>query len=250
MARVVGKGGIDYPDFHVKQVVHNAPVSIDVAELSVRLGSTHRFEQTGNVLFIEDWENGLSCWYRGGYPTDCYPVLDASYYYIKPYACKLFTDGTAGANSFIQLMLPFPYLTALGFQFSFLAKDTFNFLEGELHVYTGSLHYLLEVEIDVTNECIEIYATPGRMYNVYDYTIIPGATSGWHTIKIVVDFENKVYVRGLIDGTDFDLSDYAIRVVENAANPHMLLSFLVYEPDEQAEAVWLDNIILTLNEPT
>jgi len=250
MARVVGKGGIDYPDFHVRQIVHNAPVSIDVAELSVRLGSTHRFEQTGNVLFIEDWDCGLSSWVVGGYPIACYPILDASYHYIKPYACKLLTDGTAGANSFIKRDIPFPYVTSLGMQFSFLARSDFNYLEAQLHIYTGELHYYFQTQIDITNKCIEIYAHPGTNYNVYDYTIELAGTSDWHTVKIVGDFINRQYVRGLIDGADFDLSDYALRVTEDDTNPVMRLYFLIYEPNEQADAVWLDNIILTLNEPT
>lgn len=249
MARVIGRGGIDYPDLFTQPRPHETTVAIDLAELAVRLGSPHIFEQSGNLLYQEQFSNGFGAWNIGGWPVAAYPVIDASYCYHVPYSCKFVTTGLAEDYSFISQALPYPYVSSFGLQFSFLARSEFDYLSAEMYVYTGSLYYRLIVRVDNTNDRIRIYGGPGIYYNVQDYDLGLGATSGWHTVKIVADFVNQKYVRGLIDGKDFSLADYDIRVTDSVTDPHLWLYFILSEGLARVDAVWLDNILLTLNEP-
>lgn len=249
MAKAVGHGGIDYPDFLQAITPHENPVEITRAELAIRLGFPHVFERTGNVLFYETFSHGLSDWNPTQSPIANKPLLSSKGLLNSPYSALLVSDGTAAGYSIIRKDLGYPYLTVFGLEFSFLPNTQIGQLYFGIIVFTGDTKHSIWAYYDDSVYKWYILDNTPTYKEILTYDIGAWDHTNWHTVKIVADMVNNYYVRMAIDNEDVALTNYVPRTDNDVTPPYIYLGIDAFTLGVRAYTICVDNVILTINEP-
>jgi len=246
----VGFGGRDYPDFGVSGLENTQVTITDMSELAVRLGSINRFDRTGVVIFEEGFQYGIGRWIQNSSAEDNYVVPSANYFSIVPYAALLATTDDLNVYSGIYTRLPIPYTSSMGFEWHVKFYDEAMLFYFWVQLYTGSVEYRVVFRIDVEDKRIDILAKDEKYHIVYTDELNFGSDSPFHVFKVVVDFVNEIHIRMVIDGVDVDLTDYPIWTDTEDTSPHLYLYFSNNPGPSTINRIYLDNIIITMDEPT
>lgn len=249
MAKPEGHGGIDYPDWIQAITPHSNPVEITRAELAIRLGFPQVFERTGNVLFYETFRYGLSDWNVQGNPAANTPILSTRGLLDSPYCAKLISDGTAAGFALIRKDLGYPYITTFGMEFSFQGSTSIGELRFGLIVYNGDTKYSVWAYYeDSTYKWYVLDDTPAYQH-VLTYDMGFWDHTNWHTVKLVADLVNERYARLMVDDKDVGLGDYTPRMDVDATQPYIYLGIQSFTLGVRVYDIFVDNVILTINEP-
>jgi hypothetical protein len=249
MAQPIGHGGRDSPDWGVSALQSTNAIVADNSELAARLGSINALDRTGNMLIGETFESGLTNWSHNSSPVGAYAVPTARYCARVPYSIKLKTTGDVNSYSGIRRGIPVPYITRLGFEFHFRPESTLKRFIATFNIYDGTYRYLPQIEFDKENNSIFLTKGDATDHEIASYAIQDGLSAPFHFVKMVVDLENEFYQRVNIDEIDYDVSTVSLRKIASAVNPYLLLDFMVYSFGSNIQTVYVDNIIVTIDEP-
>ncbi len=132
-------------------VYQNTPLQIDkggqdisLSETASRLGSIDTFDRRGQVLWMDDFEGGISKWTLSG---DAGYTIAASTDYAESglVSCKMVTNAVLNNYAQIARMMPIPSLSKIGCEFSFIAnnnlKGTFDIILKFLTFISSCFHY-------------------------------------------------------------------------------------------------------------
>ena len=244
------RGGIDYPDFGVATLPHQMDLVISLSEEAVRLGSSHLFERTGNVLFIEKFNNGLTTWLPIDDEYGSYVVLMAEPVCFGYYSVKLHVAQHSSAKAGIKRTFPYPNIAPFGceFWFKFISdtddlrlkltytdSTTIHSAEIKIKPVPGEVYYL-----DADNEWIQFGSPDVDTSGYY----------GWHVAKLVADFINGYYDRFVMDDINYNLNDIKLNEVIGTYYPMVSVEIANHYSAAIANDIYIDNIIVTINEPT
>jgi hypothetical protein len=249
MAKPIGKGGIDYPDFLQATTPHSNPVEITRAELAIRLGFPHVFERTGNVLFYETFAHGIGDWHPVQNPAANKPLLASRGLLNSPYSATLVSDGTLFGFSTIRKDLGYPYLTTFGLELSFLPSTSIGELYFGIIVFTGDTkHSIWAYYEDSTYKWYVLDNTPAYK-EILTYDIGAWDHTNWHTVKLVADLVNERYARLMVDNVDVALAQYVPRQDADVTPPYIYLGIDSFTLGTRIYNIYVDNVIFTINEP-
>jgi len=71
----------------------------------------------------------------------------------------------------------------------------------------------------------------------------------FHVIKLVINAKSGCYTRLIVDDTTFDLSSYSAETSPGGLDPTLLIDFLFLGKVAQNATSYIDDVILTQNEP-
>jgi len=250
MAIPTGFGGRDYPDFGVSGLKTSKVVISDMSELAVRMGSINRFDRLGSVLFQDAFEHGLVNWNQNAYPAGAYAVPSGRYFSIVPHSALMATTTALNSYSGLNMSLPIPYVSAMGFEFHVKVMDDIDNFRCSFNLYTGSYRYWVEVRIDTIANEIDFYNEAGGFTVISTDDIYFGLASPFHIIKIVADLVNENYVRLVVDGIDYNLRAYKLNKAVSTTTPRLYCLFINMPLTASVQRVCLDNVIITMDEPT
>lgn len=249
MSEPTGRGGIDFPDFRIPSLPHKSRVEIGTDEVAVRLGAMQRFEVTGNYLWGESFHDGMGSWRASSTGEGIDPTLDPTHFIVNPYSVLLSGSAVAVGTSALDIRIHYPYQTVLGLEVSFLSRVEFNFLQIDLGYNDEDYLLAPRIYIDNANNRLQYQKDDGTMVTFADYNLRIASTSGWHTAKLVIDVPNQKYVRFLLDHQDYNLSDYDLLVAAVNWEQAIWSTFELNTAGSIAESVYIDNVIVTINEP-
>lgn len=249
MARPTGHGGRDFPDYIQQSTPHENPVEITIAELAIRLGYPAVFERTGNLLYYETFEYGISDWFPLGSAADNYPVLAARGLLNSPYSCLLQINSGPAGYSQIAKNVAYPYLTTYGFELAFRPTDEFGRFMIGIQVYTGTYCHEMFARYDNTVNTWSIYTGVATWTVIATYPMGTSDISVWHPVKLVGDFDNLQYGRFSYDAEDVGLSSYALVSSASAVTPRLEIGATLSQVAAETAGTYVDNVILTMNEP-
>jgi hypothetical protein len=228
---------------------------ITLSELAVRNGSIHSFDRRGEIIWQEDFEDGIGKLkltiesVRGSITlsTDTARSGEAS--------LKCIPGDQKGDACSINKHLPYGTgLSSLGFEFSFYPSET----QTEIYQWTAGVY---------TNEVVDGHLYYQMQYHALDsklYIMEPGGLNligviplEWghnyymHTIKLVIDISQKTYSRILIDGRSIDLKLHKCRAQPNITPVGYIWTAIAVINDQSGfnPIVYLDDFIVTQNEP-
>ena len=218
--------------------------TIGNCELGVR---THAppltFDRRGDILDWIDFESGTPNYEGSSYgarSTDVAKHGDFSY--------KITTKNSE--NGFVTGYTNDVHGKRTGVQTIFSTASGFLGVSLRSYYYVGGIMMRCQLgyNINLIGE-ITILGSDG-----VDITIATGVTHyasiyNFSSMKLVVDFENKKYLRAIVFGVEYDISDYDIRQV--AAPTAKLLSYGVssVNPTASEKTLYIDCMIATENEP-
>lgn len=237
------------PDFGLYAPTETIVGLSDMGELAARLGSIVTFDRRGNVIFADDFADGIQNWHLGGIGTQ---VIEWCSQYSRDggFSCKLETDTDEDDSALITRHVGYPALSKMGMEISVSDKQNWKILHIEMRLTTTDGQWRARIRY--------VYATKTLFYLNYagTYTAIPGASYTTHvnpayfdTIKLVADFVNNEYKQLVLNDTTYALSGIGLRWHGGLGTPNMHAIIELFSDGVGAAIGYIDSAILTQNEP-
>jgi len=238
-----------YPDHGVGAPSSTIYPVLDIGELAARLGSINTFDRRGNVIWLDDFETNLKHWYSSAAPL--WTGIEKSDEAARNanYSCKLTTPTAIDTVRYIGKYLPLPTLSKIGFEFSYAMYLDIKYIYCKLSFLhtTGKNEFALRY--DRYNRTLAYLNSSGS------YTDLSGTPShnmlyhAWNTIKLVVDYKTKKYVRALLNSFSWDLKDIAGDSDTAYYTPSLWIETRIQNRSAGEHYVYIDDAIITQNEP-
>lgn len=239
-------GQPDYLQASSTQIVSGVS---DLGELAARLGSADTFDRRGNVIFMDGFEHGLVPYALNTYNTTAYFEINQRAVYSGAWAAHLNTGTDATQRVNILKGLGVARTTRQGFEVSFYVLGGTPDLRFTINFWDGTNSNSWFITYHYTTGQLQYRGSDGLDHNFGAPVPLVGQDLAFHTAKLVVDLQTKKYVRFIIDQTTFDLS---ANLGFSAANPQaseVTTAFDIISSGGVISEAWLDNWIITINEP-
>jgi hypothetical protein len=222
----------------------------DLDELAVRLGSPVSFDRRGDVIFVDGFEHGYDQWSRSSSGTGGSVGLSALSSRNGAFSLALVTGSTSLRRALAQHIRAYPVLSPFGLEASFTLHANLQKIELSIFVYTGTVVWQVYSRYDHTTGEAQIYVPPNNWQTIHTLTNPMVNSRGYHTWKLVGDPTTTKYVRSIFNGEDVDISDYSLVPSTTAVSPQLFVQIAAYSIPANNAIVYVDDVILTQNEPT
>ena len=228
----------------------NIVTPADIKELAARLGSPVPYDRKGEVILLEPFESAInSHWAKTVTGTGAITVsVDTAR--NGDSSCKLVTGGLITDHTSIARGIPITTKGKFGLEASFSFPAAGSYTVGLfLYYYNGTTARIFQVLYDSTAGSISLSTTGGAfLLALSGFSPILGNT--FHTFKVVGDLNANLYSRLLVDGSEVDLSSVSLYNLGTPFfGPHLRLGVNVDNQAGASVTVYVDNIIVTQNEP-
>lgn len=221
----------------------------DLSELAARLWTPVVYDRRGEVIWMDQFDHGLSN-YRTmlGGGSDSVTLI-ADYPHYGGYAAKLLTTGQALRLAGLRLYAIPPVENKWGIEVGVNFRTIYDSFTLDFQYYSGTYYHEAYILLDYANDNIQVkddgsfveVATLGKTVSFYGMI---------HHLKLVVDFENDVYVRALFNSREFDLSEYVVKTTSNTAvGPLNQCRPIFIGRASNTDYCHISHMILTANEP-
>ena len=221
----------------------------DMGELAVRLGSIVSFDRRGDVIWMDDFESGLDKWLLNFSGTGATIELTTDWARSGRYAASLVAADDGSSSSDITRRLPFPALSRLAFEYSFQLSGSIGLLETVIQVFDGTNRTIYGVRWRDTDNDLQYLDADGNYVTFATGVNLFNPNETHHTLKLVVNTEDKEYLRFILDDTEYSLADIGARVAVNSTSPYLLVQSLLVGRSGQNDYAYIDDAIITQNEP-
>jgi hypothetical protein len=222
----------------------------ELQELAARLGSLVTYDRRGRVVWSDNFDGTQLKWI----PTVTAGVGDVgltnSYPYCGEQTCHIRTGAVLNDEASITRGMYLPMDKHLGFQSAFRLDSAWDDarLDFQMLLYNGTVLQLAALRVQSSGGVwvVQYYTSAGGWTTALA-TWSPRLAYTWHRIKFVVDFTNKLMVRGLVDDNVIDLS--AVPTNQSADTTQALdLRIKLTTLGAAAREAWIDSAVLTDNE--
>jgi hypothetical protein len=237
------------PDWGVTNAPRNIYQVLDLGELAARLGSIDAFDRRGDVVFLDDFEDGLAHWATGGSGAGNDVRLTRARSRSGAYSAKLTPGTTLGQSAIMVHRQPLAFWSPSGAEFSFNLADNISYLD--LFLTTQDAAQLVTYGIRYDRLFTRLrYLGPGGPWITFD-PAVPDLLDAYtfQTMKLVVNPEAERYARLQVNSTTYDLAAYLPFVAAPAGAPWLSMQLEVIDIGALAAPLRVDDVILTQNEP-
>ena len=241
--------GIGLPDWgRIKKDVGVSPLS-DLGELAARLGSINTYDRRGDTVWMDDFEDGIIKWSTDTLGTGAAVASSSVYARNGAKSAKLTGGSDEDRYALITHRVTPLVLSKVGFECSFNHSAAVQYVEWWLHYFNGTTIYHFAVRFSKVDG--KLYY-PATAYTWTAFATVAGLFYGpipFHTCKLVADPVALKYVRFLLDETEYDLSAYAPWSEAASGTPYWEGEIKVVSLGNQNGVVYVDDVIITQNEP-
>lgn len=242
----VPHGQRDWSNIGADKIVHGMD---DMAELAARLGSLVTFNREGNVVFLDSFESGLGAWYTWGLGDGDSVETSAAWSRTGGY-CALLTNDAKKPNT-TRMFTSSHYLapSKIGCEFTLAFDNHIKYLYVYIDHYDGSGQHAFNFRYDHPDKTLAIYTTTGYVTIIDPTNLVTWDGYRFHDVKLVVDLATDQYVRLIINNTEYNLEQYTAKTFTPAGGPYFDFWISVTGNETNVSHVYVDNVILTQNEP-
>ncbi|KKL91542.1 hypothetical protein LCGC14_1893670 [marine sediment metagenome] len=237
------------PDFGATQAKSTGASLSDMAELAARLGSIVTFDRRGDVIDFDDFEGATINWGR----HEAIGVATGLHDFTLPkrgsQCIKLTTVNDPGDAKGIGKGLSLLPSGRIGAEISFAQPNDNIIFIMRFNWFNGITVRQSALKLDFTAKTLSYYDSDAAYQVIASDLTFISKEQVYYTIKLVVDYDTGKYVRAILADTEYDLSDYAIRSAASATLPYIGSVFFIYRKASTNGSLWLDQYILTQNEP-
>jgi len=219
----------------------------DLGELAARLGSIDTFDRRGNIVFMEDFENGTERWRTEG-DESADMGWSAERARSGGFCYKIETSKVSSANTGIHYKGSRPRLSSIGLEFSHGGGADWAIMTARLAIYDGTHELNSWLRYHADDDSLDIYSDTGVFVPIGTYHP-PTTVREFFTIKLVADFKALKYKRLIANNEEIDLSIYAMHPVTNTTAQRMEIYIMVSSGPYGIAHMHVDDIIVTQNEP-
>jgi len=224
--------------------------TIGLGELGGRLGSPYYWDTRGRLFWMDDFESTVLKWnpFIGGAGPTVTRVTTTAF--AKDASIELSVPATVDTYAGIEKLVYKPVGNIFGFEFAFSQDHK----KGELiyvylDVFTGTTRYEGSITIDPATGTVKLFKDDTTYYTFPNTIAVIEDINFWHRVKLVVDVQNSIYQRLLIDGYEYDISAYGI--YSSASVTGASISAKVRARGDAAGTlkVYVDNAVISYMEP-
>lgn len=240
------RGHPDYGQSKQTKIVHSV---LDLGELAARLGSPDVFQRSGEVIFIDSFENGISAYFTNLMGTGAAVDLMGDRSYHGGLAVRL-TGGSDGGRR-AQLLKRFHVveLNQMGIETTFSLDADTEFVCLSLVHRTGTNEYTYSIYANMAEGKFQYYDEDMVKQDLDSFNWGVDDLDHWHTMKMIVDLENNKYVRTFYNEKGFSLVNIEPKMTESTEASRVDLFLWNYSDDGLNGIAYIDSFILTINEP-
>jgi len=246
--------GLGLPDYSAPKPTGTVAVGsihtlTDVGENAVRLGSIDAYDRRGSVVYLDDFEGPVIKWNIGLFSAAEYAILDSTSVKSGVQALKIHTSNLVNASVLLDRASPILASQSLGIEISLSRLYQDIFFQLYFIWYDGALVHTAEVRINPETGLLTVRIA-GGWYEVGAVKFMdPPDLHLFDTVKLVVDFETGFYRRLMFNNTEYDISTIAYPQAASVAVPYLYTVFGTTNLAATGADIWVDDFILTQNEP-
>ncbi len=239
-------GQPDYGMYAQKSTIYGLS---DMAELAVRLGSINSFDRRGEVVFLDSFEGGLTKWAPVTSISAVTVVQSQGAARSGGFAAKFTGSMVPETVGGIEHYEHYPVLSKLGAEASFTLEADLTYVEIESDLYNGSTYQRFRIRYHMGDQKLQYADSAGAWVDLATGVSIYGYLPLFHTLKVVGDAATGKYVRCLLDDQEYDLSGIACQAAASADVKHWRATVLADWLTVASASIYVDDVILTQNEP-
>lgn len=223
--------------------------NIDDAELAARLGSINTFDRRGNTVFMDDFEAAVLKWGTDGAGANNAVTLSAAWAKNGSQSCKLTAGEGAGGQAWI-----FKYIGALttgkvGAECSFTVDADTGAITMELRYYLGTRYYTAYIKYIKADTKFQYTNSDGAWTDLLLDIDLESTKDTFHTVKLVIDTNALEYVQFQVNNHSVSMADLGLFRVNVALATTLYFAVNHASAHANVKSIYVDNIILTQNEP-
>lgn len=237
------------PDYHrLNANVIAYPVT-DLGEVPARLGALPSIDRRGDVVFIDSFESGLAGWFTAVSGAGATAGLSAAGAASGRYSALLEGGSDLGGYAQIYRRRPLPPDVPVGLECALQIVEEVSAFTIALDRYDGATVTSWAVRYVQGTGAIE-YLAAGPAWTVLAEDVdLFGPGGVWNGLKLVIDPAFNKYVRVIVNDDEYDLSTADAVTGTNALAEHLSIGIVVFGGSGGSDAVRVDDVIMTYNEP-
>ncbi len=237
------------PDFGATSGQATSYQLTDLAELAVRLGSIVSFDRRGDVVYLEDFENGLGSWTAVAFGAGSAAGLTRVHRRSGGFGALLEAGAPAGAFAQISREIPLPAVSKVGVA-AFMSWDSdAGSIDLFVEVCRGDRLFSGAVRYDVSADTIAILNSAGGYTTIASAVYLAQYIDTFTALKLVIDVETGKYVRAIVNDTSYDLRSYNCYQTGATLYAYVLPTLRLNGRTGWTPAAAVDSVIVTQNEP-
>jgi len=238
-----------FPDWGQTAGVNTVYQLKDLAELAVRLGSIDAFDRRGDVIFLEDFERGDSKFItdKGGLNAATY--LSLLHCKSGNFSLNLVAGSTLAVYARYAKSLGVPLLSRIGVELSFASGAFAGYFDIGVSVRDGSKVHSFHIRLDVAAKELKVFDDTGAWVTIATDIALEYSDDLFHTIKVVGDIKTNEYVRVILNSSVYVISGIKMWNAAAIASPYCTLEVTNTGVIASNVSMFIDDIILTQNEP-
>jgi hypothetical protein len=246
--------GVGRPDYSAANPTNIAQAgkgytSSDVAELAVRMGSSDVYDRRGNVIFIDDFSNGVDNYvYTLGAGAGSAREWRANIYERSGFCLRLYGGLGTGSGFSRQWNTNNPGKVGVEISGAAPAAGAPATLAVTNYFFDGANFHLMGLVYDPYADELSIWDPAGALQVIETGLAVLGAADSFSTIKLVTDFENDQYVRLLINQREINLSQYKGLAAPMVSGVYAAFNFDLASRPAINDYMSIGTVIITQNE--
>lgn len=240
------------PDFGLYTSKKTTYGLADLGELAARLGSIATYDRRGDIVFIDGFDSDLSAYTVTGDGDDWSVTQSAISSRNGGYAAQMVCGSDDDRRAEMIKYLPYPALAGWGVEFSFNLQTWHEWLLLYMVISEGAGGKLWEAALSYNQDTslLEYMDDTGGYSTLQEDLDLYCHLTLFHTIKVVIDFENGKYVRALLDDRSWDMSTYTLHSANVLAGaPYSKVNIEAQGEAGKNATLYVDGLIITQNEP-
>lgn len=238
------------PDWGVTAGGRTVYQMTDLAEHAVRLGSPVSYDRRGDVLWLDDFRSGLAKFVTVTQGEDSVVDLSTARARNGHFSARLVAGSDGNRLARLQKRVPLPVLSVLGLEYSFSLASTIEFLRTYIVVLTGSQEQDFEFRWRDTDDDLQYRDANDAWQTFATGVALHQHATLFHSLKLVFDPFDIEYVRLHLGPTVYSLKGFTAQRYGSDAVPRLDFFIEMGGREGYNDTVYLDDLILTQNEPT
>lgn len=237
------------PDYGVYQAKTTTFGLSDMGELAARLGSIVTYDRRGDVVWFCDCEGNEEIFDTAIVGVGAGVVQSSEQAHNGSFSMKLTTGNNIGDFATILKRYQYPVMGLFGLEAAFTVNVNVNNIELRITVNTGTRQLQAGVRLNYANSRLEYYNSAGAWAILAAGITTTALATMFYQMKVVCDLVNEVYVRLIFAGVEYDMSTLSFLGQNIVGAPIMVIHVLNFTNAAANESVYIDNVIVTQNEP-
>lgn len=218
------------------------------SDLAARLGSPLTWDWRGNVLYSHDFSTGWGPLLKVEHGTGASSVVGPEMGGYGGYAAKLTSGSDAWDWASAQFHVGANPCLRVGLAGRFSIDGNTGYVNIFVEHQIGASSPYGSLRLDIANSQLQIYTSGGSWQNV-GAVVVNTYSYAYCWLKLVINQSTAYYERALYNETEIDLSSYPCPVTSSTYVGSILSNFVNYGREGQNDVVYLDQLVLTVNEP-